>query len=502
MLSLEALLFSLRPEAAVALWLLILGTVYLVSIPIYNIWFHPLRKYPGPRLWAATQIPFVRMIFSGRSHQKMLELHKTYGDVVRIAPDQLAFSDGAAWQDIMGHRKRGQGENGKDPVFWKANQHSVISADRENHTRMRRTLAHGFSAHSMMEQQPLIQGYVDLLIQKLRENCADGSKPVEMTSWYNYTTFDVIGDLAFGEPFGCLENSDYHPWVSLIFDRIRVGAESTALRRLPFGETLIQLLLTKRERKRFQEHFELTQQKVNKRLALPSPRPDFMEVMTKREGDQKFSLPELWDNASLLIIAGSETTATTLSGVTYFLLSHPEVLEKVKNEVRSSFTSEDQIDLISVQKLNYMLAVLQETLRMYPPVPGAIPRRAQPGGDVICGQYVPQDTVLGIWQWPMYHLAKNFTLPDSFIPERWLGDARFSSDPKDVLQAFSFGPRNCIGKNLAYAEMRLILAKIMWHFDLTLHPDSADWMERQQAFTLWQKPDLNVYIKPRDTQSE
>lgn len=216
----------------------------------------------------------------------MLELHKTYGDVVRIAPDQLAFSDGAAWQDIMGHRKRGQGENGKDPIFWKANQHSVISADRENHTRMRRTLAHGFSAHSMMEQQPLIQGYVDLLIKKLRENCADGSKPVEMTSWYNYTTFDVIGDLAFGEPFGCLENSDYHPWVSLIFDRIRVGAESTALRRLPFGERLIQLVLTKEERKRFQGHFELTQQKVNKRLALPGSRPDFMEVMTKREGDQ------------------------------------------------------------------------------------------------------------------------------------------------------------------------------------------------------------------------
>lgn len=92
-----------------------------------------------------------------------------------------------------------------------------------------------------------------------------------------------------------------------------------------------------------------------------------------------------------MIIAGSETTATTLSGVTYFLLTHPEALEKVKNEVRSSFTSEAEIDLISVQKLGYMLAVLQETLRLYPPVPNAIPRRAQPGGDVICGQYVPEN---------------------------------------------------------------------------------------------------------------
>lgn len=97
------------------------------------------------------------------------------------------------------------------------------------------------------------------------------------------------------------------------------------------------------------------------------------------------------DNASLLIIAGSETTATTLSGVTYLLLTHPEVLQKTTDEVRSSFSNESEIDLLSVQKLNYMMAALQETLRMYPPVPTAIPRKAQPGGDVICGQYVPEN---------------------------------------------------------------------------------------------------------------
>ncbi|KAK0755234.1 hypothetical protein N5P37_012057 [Trichoderma harzianum] len=498
LLTAESLLFSLRPGVALVLWAVILGFVYLISIPIYNVWFHPLRKYPGPRLWAATRIPYARMIFSGKSHRKILELHQIYGDVVRVAPDELAYIDGTAWNDIMGHRKRGQGENGKDPVFWKSQQHSVISADRENHTRMRRTLAHGFSAQAMMDQQPLIQGYVDMLISRLRDNCADGTRPLEMTSWYNWATFDIIGDLAFGEPFGCLENSDYHPWVSLLFTRIRTSAANNVLRRFPFGEKLIQLLVSKQDRQKFQEHYQLTQEKVNKRLAETNPRADFMDVMTKREGAMKFSYPELLDNASLLIIAGSETTATTLSGVTYLLLTHPDVLQKTTDEVRSSFSNESEIDLLSVQKLNYMMAALQETLRMYPPVPTAIPRKAQPGGDVICGQYVPENTVLGIWQWPMYHNAKNFTLPDSYIPERWLGDARFSSDPQDVLQAFSFGPRNCIGKNLAYAEMRLILAKILWNFDISLHPDSKDWLQDNRAFTLWQKPDLNIYIKPKE----
>lgn len=71
------------------------------------------------------------------------------------------------------------------------------------------------------------------------------------------------------------------------------------------------------------------------------------------------------------------------------LLTHPEILQKVKDEVRSSFSSEAEIDLLSVQKLSYMMAVLQEALRIYPPVPAAIPRKAQPGGDTICGHHVP-----------------------------------------------------------------------------------------------------------------
>lgn len=73
------------------------------------------------------------------------------------------------------------------------------------------------------------------------------------------------------------------------------------------------------------------------------------------------------------------------------LLTHQEILQKTIDEVRSSFSSEAEIDLLSVQKLGYMMAVLQETLRMYPPVPATIPRKAQPGGDMICGQYVPEN---------------------------------------------------------------------------------------------------------------
>ncbi|KAL1867677.1 hypothetical protein Daus18300_006232 [Diaporthe australafricana] len=190
---------------------------------------------------------------------------------------------------------------------------------------------------------------------------------------------------------------------------------------------------------------DLTYAKVDKRLDLPTSRPDFIQAMTMK-GDLTMSREEIYDNASLLIGAGSETTATALSAATYLLAMNPEVLAKLVAEVRETFPSESQIDFVSVQKLDYMLAVLDETLRLHPPSPNANLRRVCDGGDVICDRFVPHGTSIGIWQYAIFRDPNNFSLPDSFIPERWLGDPRFVNDKKDALQPFSHGPRNCIGK--------------------------------------------------------
>lgn len=93
-------------------------------------------------------------------------------------------------------------------------------------------------------------------------------------------------------------------------------------------------------------------------------------------------------NAFILILAGSETTATALSGVTYLLLTHTDVLERLKQEVRSTFKSADEININSVGRLSYMLAVLNEALRMYPPATANLVRQVPPGGAYIAGHFV------------------------------------------------------------------------------------------------------------------
>lgn len=105
------------------------------------------------------------------------------------------------------------------------------------------------------------------------------------------------------------------------------------------------------------------------------------------------SQEEIICNMRVLLIAGSETSATLLSGATYFLIQNPQVLHRVQMEVRTVFQEEKDITLRSVNtsSLPYLDAVIQESFRCYPAVPATLPRKTGPGGAVIDGQFVPRN---------------------------------------------------------------------------------------------------------------
>lgn len=156
---------------------------YVVASLIYNVYFHPLRAFPGPWLMRACRLPYSYALLSGRLPFRVLELHQRYGVVVRIAPDELVFSDARAWKDIMGHRGPKEPEFAKPARLFRASKHqpvTLINADREEHGRIRRQLANGFSDRSLREQQPIIKKYVALMVKRLYENCDAGSKKLDM----------------------------------------------------------------------------------------------------------------------------------------------------------------------------------------------------------------------------------------------------------------------------------------------------------------------------------
>lgn len=157
-------------------------------------------------------------------------------------------------------------------------------------------------------------------------------------------------------------------------------------------------------------------------------------------------MEKLQANSSLLIIAGSETTATQLCGVTYFLMTNPEAMKKVTEEIRSTFESEEDINFISVNELTYMNACLNESFRLYPPVASGLPRIVPVGGATVCGEYIGEGQTVAVHHFALYRDEKLWKDALGYRPERWLGDPEFAGDRRDALQPFSVGPRNCLGR--------------------------------------------------------
>ncbi|KAF9872387.1 hypothetical protein CkaCkLH20_10214 [Colletotrichum karsti] len=478
-----------------------LAVVYVIGSVFYNLFLHPLRNYPGPLLMRATRITFGYKLNRGTLPFEVLELHKKYGDVVRVAPDELAFNNAGAWKDIMGHRTSGTAEFEKDLKFYSPAPNvprTIVSSRGPEHAMLRRQMSHGFSERSLREQEPLIMKYIDFFILRLHQNCTN-EEPLDIAAWYNFTTFDIIGDLAFGEPFGCLEKSDWHPWIRSIFVSARLGTAAQTANHFPLLKSvLFRLLASDKARKARGKNLDMAKAKLEKRIEIGAKggRPDLIEGLLRKRDELGLSFMQLVSNSNTLVIGGSETTATLLSGVTYYLLTNKHAMEKLAEEVRSTFQSEKDINILSVGKLSYMLACLDEALRMYPPVAMGLPRVTPKAGATVCGRFVPGGTTVAIHQWAVHHNEAYFKEPFSFRPERFLGDPEFAGDNREAFQPFHLGARNCLGRNLAYVEMRLILARVIWSFDMELAEESRDWVDKQKIFILWDKPPLKVHLTP------
>ena len=366
---------------------------------IYNLYFHPLSKFPGSKLWTATRLTYIRSLSKGDLVHDVQKLHIKYGNVVRVAPDEVSFAKGEAWREIFTYHS-GRPPFPKNPTWWApplGQVDSLISVpDEGEHSRMRVLLSHGFTESALRAQESVIQSYVDLLIYRLHElvtgaESNDEGAVVDMVLWYNYTAFDIVGDLGFGEPFNCLRDSSYHPWVALIFTHFKATALTACVRMYPIFELILEKMLPKSVLKAKEDHFQLAVGKVHRRLNLETQRDDFMSHVIKHNKKGGMTIEEIEATFNLIIIAGSETTGTALSGITNNLVRNPTILHALQSEVRSAFPKEEEITFAALRDLSYLNAVIEEGLRMCPPAPASLSRVAPKGGDTVCGHFLPEN---------------------------------------------------------------------------------------------------------------
>ncbi|KAI1117367.1 cytochrome P450 [Nemania sp. NC0429] len=433
---------------------------YLIGSCVYALYFHPLAKYPGPKFAAVSQLWQAWTWLSGRYPSIMQDAHQRYGNVVRVAPNELSFNTVQAHRDIYSTPSRTTKPFPIDRVFY-VNGDSVrvlfYEFDATEHARQRKLLASGFSAAAMRNQEHVIHRY-----------------------------------MTFSESFGAVESSKGHFWISLLRDGAHAAILPSLARRMPLLGFLMPYMITKSAIENRAKHYAYTTEAVRRRVMRQKKNPEaetadlFGPVIAS--GMDEATLVSL---AQALVIAGADTVTHTLTGATYFLCTNPGCLKELQDEIRG-LGGYDELTGTRLASVRYLNAVLEETLRAFPPIAFGLPRVSP--GEFVDGRFVPAGVTVSASHWAITHNAAEWEDPYTFRPERWLVEGGVSQ-PRSL--AFSTGPRACLGIGQAWLEIRIALAKLVYTYDMELARDHGNWLGDLKMHMMWKEAPLMVKFTPR-----
>ncbi|KAH6696444.1 cytochrome P450 [Leptodontidium sp. MPI-SDFR-AT-0119] len=484
--------YDVKLSAAAPLFVVFSVIVYSVGWIIYTFWFHPLAKYPGPRFAAISNFWYAWAWTSGRWPAILERTHAQYGDIVRTAPNDLSFRSPQAFRDIYAQPTKGRKLFPKTKYFWKTidtpGQTHIMDVDAAQ--KSRDLLTPGFSPRALRNQESVIHQYADMFVETIKNLRGKGRGAVDVTDAFNWVTFDILGELAFGESFDAVKNAKTHFWTSVIIKANFIQILPGLFERLPILKLLGPFMMSKNDAGIYAMHRSLTMEKIQKRKAITDlAREDFFSHVLKGE----FSDAELASHASVFMVAGATTTALTLAATTTLLAQNPHCFDKLKSEIRSSFKDSSEIDGEATARLPYLKAVLEEGLRMLPPIPWGPPRESP--GETVDGQFIPAGVLVSADVRLLAQDPRNFSEPRAFKPERWIEEKH---DRRLVNLAFVPGVRGCFGINMAQLEMRIVLAKLVFAFDWELEDPCVNLERQSTLYVLWELPKLNVRFSLRN----
>jgi benzoate 4-monooxygenase len=462
------------------------------------------RKIPAPTFAALTNAWLFIQARRGRRYLAVDEAHKKMGKLVRIAPNHVSIADDSAINAVYGH---GNGFLKSDyyDAFVSIRRGLFNTRDRAEHTRKRKTIAHTFSTKSIAQFEEYMQSNLGLFVKQW-DGFSDAAKKagdkyyrLDALNWFNYLAFDIIGDLAFGQPFGMLRTGEdkaemkmsptdpvsYVPAVEVLNRRGEVsGTLGTWMAIRPLAPYLPD--------KFFSEGLEAVQNLAGMAIARVSARLDG-EAQSERvdllarlmegkdESGAKLGREELTAEALTQLIAGSDTTSNTSCAILYWVLKTPGVLKTLQAELDAAIPAGQKVPTFGMVKdLPYTKAVIQETMRIHSTSSLGLPRVVPPGpGVAICGHHFPAGSVVSV---PSYTIHRSTEIwgPDAaeFRPERWLGE-KLTDRQKAAFIPFSYGPRSCVGRNVAEMELALIVGTVFRRYEFELETQV---METREGF--------------------
>ncbi|KAG5730825.1 Cytochrome P450 67, partial [Termitomyces sp. T112] len=475
------------------------------SIVVYRLSpFHPLAKYPGPLLCRVSKMYMAFLSLGGKQHTYYLQLHEQYGDIVRVGPNELSICDAAAIAPMMGPQGLPKGPfwDGRIPEA-ETTKPMIALRDKAEHTRRRRPWTRAFSTAAL-------KGYEEIITKRcvqLADAVGQQSGAVDMAKWISFFTYDFMNDLAFGGGTEMMQEGD----VNGLWHLLEAGQKNAIfMSHVPWlGALFLQFPNLAKDLKAFREHAKKCAIARKKR---GSPHKDLFHHLIDEDGVASIppTVVEVVSDGGLAIIAGADTTSSAITNLVYFLLTNPNTYKRLQEEIDT--LGDNVMDYAKQAHLPYLTAALNESLRLYPPILSGSQRYTETG-KAIGPYYVPGGTSTFVPFFCLHRDPRYFSPhPNEFLPERWLSAEQQSRLEPEVFKdpsltitdqaafiPFSVGPSNCVGKNLAWMEMRMLVCLLMQRYEMRFEEgyDVDRWDEDMSDYFVMMKGRLPVVLTPR-----
>ncbi|RYP85423.1 hypothetical protein DL769_000976 [Monosporascus sp. CRB-8-3] len=467
--------FTASLDATAILRLLSLWLAYRLFLALYNISpFHPLHRFPGPKLAAASFIYefWFDAIKGGRYGQEIKRLHDIYGPIVRINPEELHCIDPDFIDEIYTgpNRRRDKQQHFLNIASGPLIESGFATVDHDLHHIRKGALARYFSRGQMLRLEPEVRSLVNALCDKLLRSTGE---PLDITTAYSCLTSDTITQYAFGDSTGFVAQPGWEPNyrapLRTFLDTVYVWKFfpflSNIIRIAPYIAKYISgdvgLLM--------REMFEVIPARIQKAIEARERGEAQANIWTDMLESpllppEEKTAHRLAGDGFALMFAGTETTAAMLTLITYYLLAQPATRQRLIDEIKD--VDPRNLSWVALeQRSPYLGAVILEGLRLGHGLSSRAPRIPR-DEDLVYrkGVYeyvIPRGTPIGMTSVHVHLNEDIFPDAEKFMPERWLDEnGQRRRDLEKYLMAYSRGSRMCQGINFANCVLYLVTAAI------------------------------------------
>ncbi|KAF2732787.1 cytochrome P450 [Polyplosphaeria fusca] len=462
------------------------------SILIYRAFFHRLCQFPGPFFARLSKLYALNVTSKGPYYEGVDRLHQKYGSIVRTGPQELSIVDVDAISVLNSGTSKAKKSAWYDHSRFIEGVSLHTARDKTYHREIRKSWDKALGASSLRHYSPRINRHGTQLIDQLARRATKG-EAVNISDWTNYYSGDVIGDIGFSNDFGMVAAGGRNELMKSMHD---AGPLISYLNHISWCGNLILRTGNGLGAKPMVDFMQWAYKVLRHRKKNPPEERDIISWLLDPK-DEDIPLNRNAD-ARVMIAAGTDTTASTLTWLIYELCRNPQIQSRLYKDVLRVAGDKIFLDIDDIVDLPYLDDVINEGLRLHPAVCTGVPRVTPPEGLKIGNTMIPGNVNTWIPMYTLHRSPKYFAEPLVFEPERW------SSKPEMVINKHAFipfltGPHKCVGWQLAMREMRSVVANLLLNFQVDfVEGDDGESVNRQamDCFAVQAGP-LNVKLTMR-----